>query len=472
MKTSHHSAFGSPFYWLLWLLVTGLSTWLLTTKYSYLALLPPVGVLILFFLGLRPIVGYLAIVFLVPYGAYTAFSDTYKYLTLSKFIGIFIIGFVLLSFVAKKGTESEMLKSNLWILLVSFFMSQVLATLLAAYPEGSYNFVRRLVTDYSIFLLTLFFVSPRVLKVHFPIILLASTGISALLSIFGYIFDISAFAMSIGSESVKRGVGTSHDPNYFSTMLIFSIPFACHFIFFARKKILRNLSFGVLLINVTGVILTYSRGGGLVLAIILTSLFFYHLQRLKPRHFGFLISMFVVGSIIVLSLVPQSYWERQKSITHVNEDRSIGRRVSYLYVGWDAFQTRPVFGSGPGSFKYIYEPTAYARKFQKEGLTNRRSAHNAYLEILVGSGILGLFTFLALISLSLINYQKAIRIFKAHARTRLASLTSAYYFGYLALLLSFLMLSANHLKYFWISLALSAVCLHLARQDIKEKGIE
>ena len=112
------------------------------------------------------------------------------------------------------------------------------------------------------------------------------------------------------------------------------------------------------------------------------------LAELRSQHFGF---VFLFAGIIfttVIAVTPPSYWERQVSLTKW-QDSSIGRRQAYLIVGWQSFKEHPFLGSGTGTFRDLYSKSNYARVFAKEGSTTRRFAHNTYVEVLVGSGILG-----------------------------------------------------------------------------------
>ncbi|MBU2552542.1 MAG: O-antigen ligase family protein [Proteobacteria bacterium] len=459
----------SPLQAITWLLVVGLSVWLLTTPYYFLAPLPGLAIPLMLFFGRRPAWGFLIIIFLVPFSGYTGVSDAYRFLTISKFIGIFMVGLSFLLLIVDGQHRLVLIRSNLWPWLLGFFAVNLVSASMSVNPDESYDFLRRTITDFSIVFLALFFVSDRIFTSTLPKVVIASTAISAALSIFGFVFNIGLFAMNVNSESVKRAVGATHDPNYFSAMLIFSLPLLVHFFIRAEKRSHKVLLGGVFLLNMSATILTYSRGGALILALVLVILLAGQRKWVRPRHLGLIAALAVMAALAGLFVVPSSYWARQKTVTDAESDRSIGRRVSYLVVAWSAFKKHPLLGSGPETFKDLYQQTTYARMFQKAGLTNRRAAHNAYVEVLVGTGLMGLAVFLAAIGRMWINFGRAVKRFKDRGLDELASLAGAYRISFLTMLLSFLVLSANNHKYFWLCAGLSALSVRFAGESEAER---
>jgi O-antigen ligase len=344
-----------------------------------------------------------------------------------------------------------------------------ISAVISEYPITAFDNLRRLFTAYTFFALTLIFVTNKGFTKTLPVILILGISISSLLSVAGYLFDIPLFIINIQAESVKRGQGASYDPNYFSVMLTFSLPLLAHFYFSSRRAFKKVIIAGLFVLNITSVILTYSRGGAIILAVVLTFLLLEYIRRLRPRYFGFITSAALIAILSIAILVPGSYWERQKSVKNTVTDTAISRRISYLNVGWDAFKENPVLGSGPGTFKEIYADSIYAIQYRKEGKSGRRVAHNAYLEVIVGSGLPGIILYCMIIIFTFKNFYASERRFNFDGRKEMASLVRAYRLSFIVILLAFFTLSANYLKYFWLSIGLSQVALLLLNDGKEEK---
>jgi O-antigen ligase len=70
-------------------------------------------------------------------------------------------------------------------------------------------------------------------------------------------------------------------------------------------------------------------------------------------------------------------------------------RFAAWQAGWEQFRETPLLGIGPENF-YIAVTRFFPARLHDLGETNWDRAHNGYLEILVGSGVLGLVAYLAI----------------------------------------------------------------------------
>lgn len=428
---------------------------LLATPYYPLALLPAIGVLGLLFLGRYPQAGYHFIVFLIPYSAYRGFAENAPYLTASKMVGVVLVLYVALLLLLTKRAPLD-LRSNLWPWLLLFFGVNVLSTLLSENWLLSLNTLREIGAAYLFFVLSLAFLRRRESRETLAIVLVASISIGAALSIAGYLFDIPLFAMNVESESVKRATGVAQNPNHFAAFVVFSLPILAHLAFCARRVAGRVVAGGLFLMNVAAIVLTYSRGGALVLAAVLALLVIEHLHRLKPRFVGLVVAVAALAVAAAIVLVPASYWERQRSISPIS-DSSVSRRLTYLTVGWRAFLQNPILGAGPGNFRVLYAESPESRSFGDTEDELRRYAHNTYLEILIGTGLVGFACFAAVVIRALANFVQARRSLRLSGRAEAASMLDAFGLSFVAILLYFALLSSQGHKYFWLSLALSEV---------------
>ena len=366
------------------------------------------------------------------------------------------------------------MQSNLWPWLILFFVINCISAIISDYRLTSLDNLRQLFVAYILFALTLIFIASKEFIRTLPKILIISISLSAFLAVIGYVFGIPFFAIHVGTESLGRGTGAAGDPNYLAAMIVFGLPLLAHWFFLSRSLLEKIVVFLLFIINSIALLSTYSRSGAIAFTIIFIFVFVEHFKKFRPKYLGFVASLAIVTLIAVVFYVPRSYWERTRSISNITSeaaDTAIKRRVSYLYVGRDAFKENPIIGSGPGTFRDIYAGSRYSLQYPKEETDERRyPAHNSYIEVLVGSGMVGLVFFFFVVLVSLKNFHSAKKYFRFHGNKETSSLIGAYQLSLIALLVGFLFLSSVYIKYFWISLALSQVALRLSRGIPEEKS--
>jgi putative inorganic carbon (HCO3(-)) transporter len=448
---------------LVFFLVIAISVSLLATPYYLFAIAPPLIILFLLLLNRNPNVGYYLVIFLIPYSAYRELSNLHESLTISKFIGFWIFIVVLFYFILKR-KSALIAQSNLWFWFIIFFVVSLVSSLISDFfPISLYN-LNRLVISYAFFFLSLAIITRKDFCSTLPILIITSVSISSFLAIIGYLFKIPYFAMDI--DSGTRAIGATFDPNGFASTITYILPLLIYMFFSTRDKYKRVL-FGMLVVlNVSAIISTHSRGGFLVLSVISIFIFIENIKKLKPKYLGFAGVLLVVFFMISFFFIPESYKQRLRSMNDPT-DTAIGERTSHISFGLEKFKENPLLGSGFGCYKECYATSNYARLFF--GRTGDRSAfkryaHNSYIEILVGTGILGFIPFSIIIILTFKNFNKAKKQFRQIGNANMASLVGAYRLSFISFLIYFFMLSTEFHKYFWISLAISYIALKLSQE--------
>ncbi len=443
-----------------------ISIGLLATPYYYLAILPGVAIIIFLLLSKYPQYGYYLIIFLIPFGAYRGLSGTYQFIKIHWIIAFWLTILIVLQIVVKKTTPAN-LRSNLWTWFVILFAISLISALTSDYSLTSFDNLRLLFVAFLFVALNLIFISNKGFCTTLPLILILSISVSSFLSIIGYLFDTSVFTE--GPESLKRGIGGSIDPNNIAFMIVFSLPLIVNWFFETRKNSIKCFSLILLAVNVSSLILTYSRGGAMVLMITTSLLCIEHKMKFKPKYLWSITSLLAISIAIILIFVPASYWERHKRITKTVTDQTVGRRISYLYVAWDAFKENPIIGSGPGTFRDIYAGTSFARKYEQKRRSNRRFAHNTYIEFLIGTGLIGIIIFFIILWYALRNFHIARKTFLMKGNKEMYSITGAYQISFLSLLFFLFMFSDMYHKYLLLSLAMSQISLRLSHETKKEE---
>ncbi len=431
---------------------------LLASPWYRLAWLPPLGLIFLLFLHRVPEVGFYLIVFLIPFGGFRKIEGpvTINLPWIIAFVLVFVVAIHLLP--GKRIPPG--LRSNLWPWLLAWFAVSLISTALSSYFRTSLENVALLAAGFLFIGLGMILVKAEALRVTLPCVLVGSVSLSSLLAVVGYYLHIPFLAERHG-DILVRGVGGAIDPNNLSLMALYVIPFLVYGIVAIRRWGLRLLCAALILVNLLAIVTTYSRGGALMLAATGLLLLFEYRHRLSPRNVGLMISVVGLALVAFLLLVPQSYWERQASLFSW-EDTALSRRSSYVVVGWDASLNHPVLGSGPGTFRDLYAESDFSARYAKAHSTRRRFAHNTYLEVLVGTGLLGLFLFVGALIAALRNYSSVVRRLHAAGDLRTAALVRSYRIAFVVVSLYLLIFSDVYHKLLLVSLAASQVVLHLA----------
>jgi len=175
------------------------------------------------------------------------------------------------------------------------------------------------------------------------------------------------------------------NPNDLALTLNLILPFALALLWFTRGWFLRAILLVIVVLDVTAVVLTLSRGGFLTLAVIL-GITVMKLFRSPKRGWG--VALLAV-LLLCLPLVPASYWHRLTTITDIESDETgsaQARRDSSLGA-LRIILSHPIVGTGLGGD---------ALALNEEIGTTWTVVHNVYLQYGVGLGLPGLGLFLAL----------------------------------------------------------------------------
>lgn len=468
MNTNTTNIKTSPLFIIAAVATIGASVAMLATPRPELALVPGLVMLFIYFVSRNMELGYMAIVFLLPFAAYRNIAGA-EYLRLHWILAFCLIIFLGLRMVVEKGRPLG-LRSSLWPWLLPYFSVSLVTALYSDYPQLAMKNVVLQAVSYVFIALGIILVSRRGFAHTLPRVLVASISIGSLFAALGFYLNIPWFAEKVDGGGFKRGLGVTTDPNSLSLMILFVTPFLARMLIWLKKKRYRLLALCLICINMLALVTTYSRGGVLLLTVLCLGIAATYIHLLSPRYLGLILAL--AGFLVVgaLAVIPQSYWERQASLyTPGEKDLSLKRRFSYLIVGWERFVDSPILGSGPGVFKKYYADHEVADRFVREGKNRERPAHNTYLEVLVGGGLVSLFLFVGAMLQGVVNYTRAIRNFKANGEQEMAVLAQTYRLSYVSLLLFLLLFSDLFQKYLLVSLAMSQVALNLS-QDGQVNG--
>ena len=185
------------------------------------------------------------------------------------------------------------------------------------------------------------------------------------------------------AQSFERYVGLGGNPNGVAAIMALALPVAYFLGAFRSRSGWRWLNFLYLPLAVFGIILTASRGGFLVA---LTGLLVIPLTAGYLRRSGRV--AVVVGAVAVVAglapFVPAANFSRIAETSSEVSEGNVSNRSQIWAGGLELYQTSPLIGVGTGSFNQAIEPV----------LGYSIAAHNAFLIVLIETGIIGFTLFM------------------------------------------------------------------------------
>jgi O-antigen ligase len=179
--------------------------------------------------------------------------------------------------------------------------------------------------------------------------------------------------------------GFFQNPNDLALNLAAFMPLTLMYIKRPGPMFKRLLCAGFVLLMLTAIVFTKSRSG-MVGTVAMLVTFAVVARMLTPAN---LVALVVAGMLVV-PMMPQSFFERMASITDASKDDTGSREERKLLMeqAWTLFKENPITGVGAGQFQN-YGPPGQARPW--------RQTHNAYLQVASEIGIFGVFAFFFLI---------------------------------------------------------------------------
>ncbi len=183
---------------------------------------------------------------------------------------------------------------------------------------------------------------------------------------------------------------------------------------------LKFLAFNVLLIFIVGIIFSYTRAAWVsliaALGVYLLIQFRVKLWMLVSSGVLILAILFTFQEDILIKLEKNrqdssgDLAEHVESISNVASDASNLERINRWNCALRMFEERPVFGWGPGTYKFQYAPFQSSQELTiiSTNFGDLGNAHSEYLGPLAEMGVLGLLTFLAII---ILFYVKSIQLY-------------------------------------------------------------
>jgi O-antigen ligase len=204
------------------------------------------------------------------------------------------------------------------------------------------------------------------------------------------------------------------NPNDLALMLSLMIPLAVALYLTTRRRSARLVLVLVVLLDVAAIVMTFSRGGFLALALTIVLLAWTFGRRSRG---AVLSALFVIG-LLALPLLPADYFARLGTITDIDADPtgSARERFSDLQVATRYVGEHPIVGAGIG-MGILAMNEARGKRW--------KDIHNVYLQYGVELGLPGLALFVWLLARCTRAARAAARAWEAAGDRRAAHLAAA-----------------------------------------------
>lgn len=257
----------------------------------------------------------------------------------------------------------------------------------------------------------------------------------------GTIIDISEEEVGV----MRRAAGPFTHPIWLALYLTLALPITLGHFWATRRPWLKLAWAGAALIQVAGVVVTYSRMG--YLAVVLGAALLLLRRRGGP---ALLICLTLVG-LATVPMWPDELKTRIVSIFEYRHSASSITRIGQQLVGWWMFRDHPFTGVGPGNFEHNVR--YYADRVSDTLRIEEIAAHNMYIQVLAELGLQGVLLILALLWVAWRSAERGRR------RTRDPILALAYEsmgVSVIVLVFSAVLIHATYQKEWWFLLALVA----------------
>jgi len=260
------------------------------------------------------------------------------------------------------------------------------------------------------------------------------------------------------------GAKGAQDENYVAALMGMAIPFAYFSLFVEKRRIVRMLLMGSILVFVGATVVGFSRGGflGLVAAV------FYCLAR-SPRKLRGFVVVAIIGIVAVLFAGP-GYWDEMQTISAVDQGTA-DLRIEIWKIGVRVWQGNPLLGVGPGNFPWVMNTYQSAEQTERFGRGIMAVAHSLYVELLTDFGIVGVALFGILLWQTRVHLRRIQRSGTARPGqgpvadnlVALRCYADAVAGGIIAILVNGVFLSLLYFAHLWLLIALAGALSHVSR---------
>jgi len=338
-------------------------------------------------------------------------------------------------------------------LAVLFGCVLVVSSFFAKYPDPTLHSLTRFISLLVLLYLTIYLVRTQKQVEWIFLCIIGSTAFSAIIILYdwkfgGNLLATSDAAVSASWQGLSRSTGASdYDATASAGMALTGTTLAMFYGIRLRRWL--YLTIPTIALGSAAVILSFARSAALCYAIaaIWLILKFYRDRRLPL--------VIVTAAVLVagaIPLIPNAFWDRIQTLQEFQSDNSMMRRLSYNLTGLDMVVRNPVFGVGPGNFRFHYIDPQY--RFVPGRVMVPKRLSNMYLEVAAEVGLIGAAVFGGML---LTGFVGLIRVRRHGVTQEMREQAEALQYTFVTYLIISLFAIGTYNKYTWILLGLTAV---------------
>lgn len=278
--------------------------------------------------------------------------------------------------------------------ILAYFLICLNSSIFSSNRAISFNHLFFKTTEYLLLFFIVVEVAGRRFLRNILIVLVISLGLIGIDGLFQYFANFDFFR---GRAFVVAGriTGPFTSANDFACYLVSLFPLVASLAFLKFKKLwVRRALIFISVSLFICIILTASRSAwvALLLAIPVTLL-------LRNKKLFLFLLLLVMCVFIFFPFIPDMPRSRIESLFHYKKTVFIGDRPFLLYTGLNMVVDKPVLGQGLGTFMFNFNKFKYCPLGGYPGSEGISYAHNCFLQMAAETGVLGLSSFLIIISL-------------------------------------------------------------------------
>lgn len=278
---------------------------------------------------------------------------------------------------------------------------------------------------------------------------------------------------SLHTGAAVRVSGTSGHSNWLAFTLLLLVPLNVYWYYSAKSKRVRLLAIMATVLEVTALVLTFTRTGFIVGVAVLFLLISRGLIKINPNR----VVALAVAALMMWFVLPSAYKERVLNIDSYAGSSSVQHRAQLMGEALKMSVSNPMLGVGVGGYGHhlIEEDTEAAvisRWLVDEYDWNPAflGAHNMYLHVASETGIIGIGLLMLFVYVVMRRLRFAERTFKKRGDQEMYVLALALTVSLFSFLLCGLFLHALQQKVWWMVAAAAAVAPTVAVRGASQEA--
>ncbi|MEZ4663914.1 MAG: O-antigen ligase family protein [Caldilineaceae bacterium] len=280
--------------------------------------------------------------------------------------------------------------------------------------------------------------------------------------------EVTSFGTEIKRNRLSGPIG---EKNRYAQVMVVLLPLALMRIWAERRWWLRLMGAAACIPIVAGVLLSFSRGGGVAVGVT-----FVAMVLMRMIKWWQVLLVVAIGYVVITTVAPD-YLYRLSTAADVADlatgnaqdaGGAVRGRATSGLAAFYIFLDYPAFGIGPGqTSKHTRE---YGNEIGYRKLEGNRRAHNMYLEELADTGLAGFTLLMSMIGATFFDLIKLRRRWQ-DSHPVIGYTAAGFILGVTVYMLTAIFLHLSYMRYFWLLMGLAAVAVRLYSEDEVAKAV-